>query len=714
MNFKKASVLALACMLAGMNAGFAAMTGDVLGNVHGGAYINGSNGGFNGFTNPDSNTAVLNFSGNAAINWRDLNVAQGQLLQFLNGNNIVLNSVTGGNMSTFAGLIKADSGQIIISNPAGILFAGGQFISSGPLTLTTEKIDSLQGVGGAAFQFNNPAAGSPCNIVLDSAKILADGQVELITKNGADFIGVQHAPEGKITVDNSEIDAQVLVMNADGDIEVVNSSKLNAPNGVNLYSTKDITVENTQITGDLIADAQDTTKRFLTNENQTSDHTTKNIRYNPNNTHIPQSLKDKVAFETQGKEKLDGTPIAAGSVNASMFGLHNGDEISFDANGNLVASGTGVYNFVVSSGGVSVDHSLQMRTQYPNGFTSQAFELNGIWWQFQTNASGTITLVQSTTGNNTLEPIAAVTGNWKTIDTIKNTDIRTYDEVIGRGNVMISDTTINGNADIKGADITLSNVTANDLKAAAFGITSTANYTETLNSTLTTTTEATDYNRTSRTDGEFTYTTSSTSTTDSQIATNSAPTAPAASGTITATDVSANNMELVADHLNATNLSAAGTLIARTNTDYYQKPTSAILNNINAGQVDLIAFDNNYINTLNAGVLNVYNAAYINEYNNINANVNVEAVNFLPYQGDPARFYPARGTKIVFGNADLDKNLKEVIGDNINGIIIAQNPIAFSAEDDDAFQLRKVNYLKLGKAKQENNIIHVLEAFKAY
>lgn len=125
------------------------MTGPVLNNVGtGGADIVGSSGGFTGFQNGgllglDKNKATLNFNGDAVINWGHLNVGGNQSLTFNNGANVVLNNVLNG-MSNFAGMVKGDSGHIIISNPNGIMMQGGRFETAGALTLTTKDLSNIK------------------------------------------------------------------------------------------------------------------------------------------------------------------------------------------------------------------------------------------------------------------------------------------------------------------------------------------------------------------------------------------------------------------------------------------------------------------------------------------------------------------------------------------------------------------------------------------
>ncbi len=157
------------------------MTGTVLNNVGtGGADIVGSSGGFTGFQNGgllglDKNKATLNFNGDAVINWGHLNVGGNQSLTFNNDTHVVLNNVLNG-MSNFAGMVKGDSGHIIISNPNGILLQGGKFETAGALTLTTKDLSNIK--LDADGKFHNLAQ------QIDDAKYKDDNNAVIVFKNG--------------------------------------------------------------------------------------------------------------------------------------------------------------------------------------------------------------------------------------------------------------------------------------------------------------------------------------------------------------------------------------------------------------------------------------------------------------------------------------------------------------------------------------------------
>ena len=157
------------------------MTGTVLNNVGtGGADIESATKGFTGFQNGgllglDKNKATLNFNGDAIINWGHLNVGGNQSLTFNNDTHVVLNNVLNG-MSTFEGMVKGDSGHIIISNPNGILLQGGKFETAGALTLTTKDLSNIK--LDADGKFHNLAQ------QIDDAKYKDDNNAVIVFKNG--------------------------------------------------------------------------------------------------------------------------------------------------------------------------------------------------------------------------------------------------------------------------------------------------------------------------------------------------------------------------------------------------------------------------------------------------------------------------------------------------------------------------------------------------
>ena len=126
--------LVLCIAFTGMQTSLAAVltTGDFAGRqvLNGtGAVIKGHTAGLRA-VETDLTNATLRFNNHTRIDWDSLNVDKGQKLYFNNGSYGVLNNVVGTSISKFAGIITADNaGKIIISNPNGMLFQGGQFTS---------------------------------------------------------------------------------------------------------------------------------------------------------------------------------------------------------------------------------------------------------------------------------------------------------------------------------------------------------------------------------------------------------------------------------------------------------------------------------------------------------------------------------------------------------------------------------------------------------
>ena len=209
------------------------MTGEVLGNNPitggvgaGGADIVSSSGGFQGFQNGgllglNKNEANLHFNGDAVINWGHLNVGSNQQLNFLNGNNVVLNNVTQG-MSTFAGTITAQNGQIIISNPSGILLQGGKFETAGALMLTTKDLSGIK--------YTDLANKELLNEKINQAGYTNDYAVVAI-KDGETIFGTENV------LNNSKIQADDIKIIAKG-IDVKNAD-ITANKGNIVFQTTD-------------------------------------------------------------------------------------------------------------------------------------------------------------------------------------------------------------------------------------------------------------------------------------------------------------------------------------------------------------------------------------------------------------------------------------------------------------------------------------------
>ena len=122
-------------------------------------------------------TFVNQSTSKAIINWQDFSVGQGAAVQFNQPNAaaITLNRVTGANISTIDGAIRAN-GQVWLLNPNGLLFGNGAVINVGGLLATTSDIanqDFLEGrynfSGGRNGILNNGAISAASGSVILSA-----------------------------------------------------------------------------------------------------------------------------------------------------------------------------------------------------------------------------------------------------------------------------------------------------------------------------------------------------------------------------------------------------------------------------------------------------------------------------------------------------------------------------------------------------------------
>lgn len=85
--------------------------------------------------------ATITAMTNGVINWESFSIANGETLNFALNNNTLLNRVTGTQLSELLGTLNADSGNLILSNPNGILVGANATINANRLMLTTLNID---------------------------------------------------------------------------------------------------------------------------------------------------------------------------------------------------------------------------------------------------------------------------------------------------------------------------------------------------------------------------------------------------------------------------------------------------------------------------------------------------------------------------------------------------------------------------------------------
>ena len=211
-----------------------------LGGGIGGAVINGTQGGFVNADGIGTGNVDLNFNGNAHVNWGSLNINNGESLNFNAQNGVngitVLNTVNG-DMSRIYGTITANDGigQLIISNPNGVLFNGATFDAAGDVMITSQPMtatfmpDGAMNVsnltptaqlGVVQIQDSNFSVGGEFNILAPYIEIAAGttqatNGMKLVTANGQDYLSINDAyGESKVP------GVRLVAVDIDGDIYI--------------------------------------------------------------------------------------------------------------------------------------------------------------------------------------------------------------------------------------------------------------------------------------------------------------------------------------------------------------------------------------------------------------------------------------------------------------------------------------------------------------
>lgn len=282
---RKVSAVVLSALFASMQISYAVIdTG--LGNEHGGAIINNSTGG-NLNVNIGNGFADLNFNGNSHVNWDSLNINKGESLNFnaVDGakNLTILNTVNNG-MTAIYGKINANNGigQLIISNPNGMLFDGASFTTAGDLMLTTQNMSNftlkdLDDLSQAKFdKLYNEGKLIPIQIsnstfdVKGDYTIIAAGinaaqstinanNVRLVTANGQDYLALSAKTPTKdnvvTTLSAININGDLYITNDVGAMELLNGGNINGNVNIstdgNVLINKDVNSDKLSIKGDV-------------------------------------------------------------------------------------------------------------------------------------------------------------------------------------------------------------------------------------------------------------------------------------------------------------------------------------------------------------------------------------------------------------------------------------------------------------------------------
>ena len=265
---RKVSALVMTTIFATMQISIASPVDTGLGVGNGGAVINNITGGFVNRTT-GTNSATLNFDGNAHVNWNTLNVNSNETLNFnaVNGANgiSVLNTVNQG-MSHIYGTINANSGigKLIISNPNGVLFDGAKFTTAGDAMITTQGANMNVTTGAVTFDSatatnyvpngqdyvvkivnSDFSVGGELNVIAPTMNVVKStfntkngaGDVRFTTLNGQDYFvtssGNCSSCSDKYTETQSmrmeaiKVDGNVYITSDKGIVKFVNGGEIN-------------------------------------------------------------------------------------------------------------------------------------------------------------------------------------------------------------------------------------------------------------------------------------------------------------------------------------------------------------------------------------------------------------------------------------------------------------------------------------------------------
>ncbi|TWB59379.1 filamentous hemagglutinin family protein [Nitrospirillum viridazoti] len=130
----------------------------------------------------------------AIIDWKSFSIGQGGTVSFNNGNGATLNRVTGGNLSTILGTLKA-TGTLYVINPAGVVVgSSGVVVTGGSFTASTLDIANDAFMAGGTLLFKGDTDAEVRNLGKISS---TGGDVLLIARNVTND-GTITAPNGTV------------------------------------------------------------------------------------------------------------------------------------------------------------------------------------------------------------------------------------------------------------------------------------------------------------------------------------------------------------------------------------------------------------------------------------------------------------------------------------------------------------------------------------
>ena len=267
---KKVSALVLTTVFATMQISCANPIDTGLGSDWGGAVINSTDSNFAGIQGAGTGTVDLNFNGNSHVNWDTLNLNTGETLNFnaVNGADgiTVLNTVNQG-MSRIYGNINANQGigNLIISNPNGMLFNGTKFTTAGDAMITAQgammdaagnvtydpSVTAPYALDGSKYvitvQNSDFSVGGDLNFIAPTFEAVKStftakngaGDVKLTTTNGQDYIVTwedagcpgcvkkKHTETQSVRLEAIQVDGDVYIVSDKGIVKTVDGGTIN-------------------------------------------------------------------------------------------------------------------------------------------------------------------------------------------------------------------------------------------------------------------------------------------------------------------------------------------------------------------------------------------------------------------------------------------------------------------------------------------------------
>jgi len=158
-------------------------------------------------TQNGTNQLVVNQSTDrGVIDWRSFSIGQGNRVDFIQPGrtSVTLNRVTGSDPSVIAGALNA-TGQIVLVNQAGVVFAGGAQVNVESLIASTANVANPAAfMAGGRIAFDQAGANPNARIVNDGTITVRDGGLVALLGPSAANNGVINARLGRVTVGGAE------------------------------------------------------------------------------------------------------------------------------------------------------------------------------------------------------------------------------------------------------------------------------------------------------------------------------------------------------------------------------------------------------------------------------------------------------------------------------------------------------------------------------